>query len=78
MFLLKCHLSVQSVIIIFFSQSGLKVHKTKKNINSHSYKLAKFKCDDCDFVGESELTMEVHIGKHHSETYECGLCDVET
>ena len=49
----------------------------KKHIKSHSYKQAKFKCDDCDFVGESELTMEVHIGKQHLEKYECGLCEFE-
>ena len=87
------------------SQSGLKVHDTKKHtsvdkvkfpkkcdicekevktatdmkkhIKSHSFKLAKFKCDDCDFVGESVITMEVHIGKDHSENYECGLCEFE-
>jgi rubredoxin len=84
------------------SQSGLKVHDTKKHtsvdnvkfpkkcdlyekeiksatemkkhIKRHSYKQAKFECDDCDFVGESDLTMEVHIEKQHSEKYECGLC----
>ena len=49
----------------------------KKHIKSHSYKRANYKCDDCDFVGESEFTMEVHIGKFHSEKYECGLCDFE-
>ena len=35
----------------------------KKHIKSHSYKRANYKCDDCDFVGESEFTMEVQIGK---------------
>ena len=49
----------------------------KKHIKSHSYKQAKFNCNDCDFVGESELTMEVHIGKQHLEKYECGLCEFE-
>ena len=49
----------------------------KKHIKSHSYKRANYKCDDCDFVGESEFTMEVHIGKFHSEKYECGICDLE-
>ena len=49
----------------------------KKHVISHSYTKANFKCDDCDFVGESEYTMEVHIGKFHSEKYECGICDIE-
>jgi dimeric dUTPase (all-alpha-NTP-PPase superfamily) len=49
----------------------------KKHIKSHSYKNAKLKCHDCDFVGESDITMEVHIGKEHSENFECGLCEFE-
>ena len=87
------------------SESGLKIHKTKKHTSveiepfprscdlcdeifkdsyemkkhllAHSYKKAKFKCDECDFVGKIKATMEVHIGKHHCEKYECGLCDSE-
>ena len=31
----------------------------KKHMRSHSYKEAKFKCEDCDFVGERFETMEV-------------------
>ena len=49
----------------------------KKHMKRHSYKEARYKCDDCDFVGESELTMDVHIGKLHSEKYECGICDFQ-
>ena len=49
----------------------------KKHMKRHSYKEARYKCDDCDFVGESGLTMDVHIGKHHSENHECGLCNFE-
>ena len=49
----------------------------KRHIKRHSFKHARFKCDNCDFVGESELTMEVHIGKQHSEKYKCGICEFE-
>ena len=41
------------------------IEKMKKHLKRHSYKKAAFQCGDCDFVGESEETMEVHIGKHH-------------
>ena len=41
----------------------------------HSYKEAIFKCE---FIGESKYTMDVHIGKHHAEDFECGLCDLNT
>lgn len=49
----------------------------KKHIKSHSYKEANYKCDDCEFIGASDFTMEVHLGKCDSEKYECGLCDFE-
>ena len=38
----------------------------------------KSQIPDCDFVGKSKLTMAVHIGKNHSEEFDCGLCDLET
>ena len=50
--------------------------KLRKHMKRHSYKKAKFKCEDCEFVGECEATMEVHIGKDHSVNFECGICDL--
>ena len=47
----------------------------KDHVRIHSYKTATYKCSDCDFVGENEYTMNVHVGKHHLEILECGLCD---
>lgn len=44
---------------------------------THSYKLLQFQCSECEFSGETEYTMEVHLGKTHSEKYECGLCEFE-
>ena len=54
------------------------VKEMKKHPLTHSYKKAKYLCDECDFVGKSVVTMEVHIGKNHSKTYDCGLCELET
>ena len=45
-------------------------------MRSHSFKEAKFKCEDCDFVGQSRETMEVHIGKSHTDNFECGLFEL--
>ena len=47
----------------------------KKHMRTHSYKEAKYKCEDCDFVGKSLETMEVHLGKFHADNFECGLCE---
>ena len=44
----------------------------------HSYKKAAYKCEDCEFIGESPYTMDVHIGKSHSENKECGICECNT
>ena len=53
------------------------VAEMRKHITSHSYTYSKFKCGECEFVGANDTTMAVHIGKHHSEKFECGLCYIE-
>ena len=49
--------------------------KLKRHMKEHSYINAKYKCVDCDYFSKSELSMEVHIGKEHSDGFECGLCN---
>ena len=31
-------------------------------------------CEDCDHCSENFPTMEIHVGKHQSGKFECGLC----
>ena len=47
----------------------------KKHMKTHSYKQVEFRCEECDFFGETPFTMEVHLGKSHSDHFECGLCE---
>ena len=47
----------------------------KQHIKQHSYKKVEYKCEECDFCGTNDASMEMHIGKVHSEKIECGLCD---
>ena len=54
----------------FENSNDLKTH-----MKSHSYKLVKFRCTECDFVGENDLTMDVHVGRYHAGDFECGLCE---
>ena len=49
----------------------------KEHLRLHTYKKSTFKCEDCDYTSENFLTMEVHVGKQHSENLECGLCSYE-
>ena len=46
-----------------------------RHMKSHLYKEAKFRCEDCPFVGKNFETMEVHAGKAHTDNLECGLCE---
>ena len=54
------------------------INPIKKKVQHHCYKRSTFKCKDCDFVGENEYTMEVHIGKYHSDNFECSICEYTT
>ena len=47
------------------------------HMKTHSYKRAEFKCEECEFCGETELTMDMLLGKMHQENFECGLCGFE-
>ena len=60
-----CEISIEK-------QKDMKIH-----MKTHSFKTAAYQCFDCDFCGDSKRTMNVHLGKQHSENYECGLCDSE-
>ena len=57
--------------ILLNSEKEMKLH-LKSN---HTHREAKFKCEDCDFYAENELSIEVHQGRCHTESFECGLCD---
>ena len=51
----------------------LLTFKLQKKRQHHCYKRFTSKSEDCDFVGENEYNMEVHIGKHHSDNFEGGI-----
>jgi hypothetical protein len=46
----------------------------KEHLAEHSFRNLKFKCEDCDFLAEDNLSLEVHAGKAHSGNFECALC----
>ena len=49
----------------------------KRHTKSHSYTFEKdkCKCNQCDFTGNNAWTLQIHNGKSHNESIECGLCD---
>ena len=44
------------------------------HLEGHSYKRTNYWCNDCDFVGKQPISIEVDLGKYHSDKFECGLC----
>ena len=53
----------------------MKIHR-----NQHSYQnKGEFdqSCKKCDFQCKTMESMEVHIGRHKVEYFECGLCDIK-
>ena len=51
-------------------------------MKTHTYKdkyirkvLKGLKCENCDFTEQDGWTMQIHHGKSHSKSFECGLCD---
>ena len=48
----------------------------KKHMQTHTTKKEfKLKCDHCEYVGNSRVALDVHIGNGHSDTNKCGLCE---
>ena len=44
---------------------------------SHTYTYIdndECKCEECEFKGTNEWTMQLHHGKIHNKSIECGLC----
>ena len=34
----------------------------------------KLKCEDCDFLVEDILSLDIHVGRKHSGDFECAIC----
>ena len=62
-----CDEEIQSVI------------EVKNHMKQHRYFMSNdnYKCEECEFWGPNEMTMEVHLGRIHTEVPECGLCDFQ-
>ena len=58
----------------FETARDLKIHRNKHSYISNEYENEN-KCKKCDFQSATIETMEVHVGKHKVEYFECGLCD---
>ena len=56
------------------SEKGLKMHTSKKHTKAKDQG-KKYHCDHCKIMVSSKETLEVHIGKNHSEKFTCGLCE---
>ena len=79
---LKVHIAKKHTVRTTFScEFSERIFENEKELRKHlkirSYKKANFKCLECEFVGETEKTTDVHIGKEHSNNFDCGICDIK-
>ena len=44
------------------------------HLKQHTYKELIFKCEDCDFLVNDILSLDVHVGRKHSGNFECAIC----
>ena len=54
------------------------LNEIKRQLKSHTYREANYECLYCDFVSKHTLTMEVHMGKLHTDKMEYGICEIES
>ena len=52
-----------------FNKQNLEDHLKK-----HSYRELKYKCEDCDFLVEDILSLDVHVERKHSGNFKCVIC----
>ena len=52
----------------------------KRHMKTHSYTFegTMCKCIECDFTGNNAWSIQIHNGKAHTKSIECGLCDLQT
>ena len=83
---LKAHVKVMHTKSNFLKTCSLcdKTFKSYRKFRDHKFdhtawdkKTNKYSCKECDFVGNNMFTHEVHMGKAHSQNFDCGLCDKE-
>ena len=54
-----------------------KSYEMKRHMLTHTCIEFHFNCEDCKYGGQNKGSMEVHIGRNHSDKFECGLCYFE-
>ena len=60
----------------FETKRDLEIHRKWHLYTSYEYE-TESNCKKCDFEHTTINTIELHIGKHKVEHFECGLCDVK-
>lgn len=48
--------------------------EVKEHLKVHTYRTVDMKCEDCDFMANDDLSLEVHSSRKHSGNFECALC----
>ena len=49
-------------------------NEIEEHLKVHTYRTVDMKCEDCDFLANDDLSLEVHAARKHSGNFECALC----
>ena len=56
---------------VFTNEKELRKHKEA----NHTYHYVRYQCNECEFMANEVETLDVHFGRKHSSTNQCGLGD---
>ena len=49
-------------------------NEIEEHLKVHTYRTVDMKCEDCDFLANDDLSLEVHAARKNSGNFECALC----
>ena len=61
----------------FRKKDDFKHHVIEKHSSTKIPDTQTYKCNSCEFIARNYKSLEVHLGKAHTEIFECGLCENE-
>ena len=53
-----------------YNKSNLEDH-----LKEHTYIELKYKCENCDFLANDNLSLDVHVERQLSGNFKCAICD---
>ena len=79
---LKVHIKRKHTILLDIPQSCefcevrcYNKGNLEDHLKEHTYNELKYKCEDCDFLANDILSLDVHVERKHSGNFKCAICE---